>query len=266
MALKYDIAQVCRVGARRSNQDRIGSEASDEALLLVVADGMGGHPRGELAAQLAVDQLIDDFRREAQPRIARPEEFLLDAFSRAHHRIVVRANALEMPESPRTVLVACLLQDATATWLHVGDVRFYLLRNGKTVLRSRDHSYVQYLLDMGHIREQDLLIHPDRNLVTRSIGGDLPPQLPHPSGLALEPDDIVLLCSDGFWSPLEDAELEAGLRGAALQDEVDTLVGLAEARAGAQCDNVSVLAVVWNARERSAVRRGRPGADAPAQI
>jgi len=264
MAMKYDIAQVCRIGARRSNQDRIGSGASDEALLLVVADGMGGHPRGELAAQLAVDQLVDDFVREARPRVARPEAFLLDAFGRAHDRIVSEAARVKLPESPRTVLVACLLQGGTATWLHIGDVRFYLLRDGKTLLRSRDHSYVQFLLDIGRLREEDAPYHPERNLVTRCVGGDHLPELPHPVSLPLAPDDIVLLCSDGFWSPLEAAELEAGLRGNALQAEVDALVGLAEARAGAQCDNVSVLAVAWNGRERSVVRPGRPDVGAPA--
>jgi serine/threonine protein phosphatase PrpC len=262
MALKYSIARVCRIGARKSNQDRIGDWTSDEALLVVVADGMGGHPRGELAAQLAVDQLIERFVRDARPRLERPDAFLLDAFRRAHRTIGREARELGLADVPRTVLVAGVLQDGAVTWLHVGDARFYLLRGGRVVQRSRDDSYVQRLIDLGRLDEGDAIYHPDRNIVLKCIGGDEPLRLPRPLRVALETNDIVMLCSDGFWGPLGADEIARGLRGRDLDAELAELVDRAESRAGVQCDNVSVVAIAWQGRAgRARARRRTKSAD-----
>jgi serine/threonine protein phosphatase PrpC len=267
MGMKYRIAQACRIGARHSNQDRVGHSATDAAVLMVVADGMGGHPRGELAPHLSVDQLVEDFARDARPRLERPEAFLLAAFNRAHWRIAREAHALRLADEPRTVLVACVVQDGAVTWLHVGDSRFYLLRGDRVAARSRDDSFIQQLVDMGWLREEDAGFHPDRNIVVKCVGGNEPPRLQPPSRLLLEPDDVVLLCSDGFWGPLEPGALAQGLRGGDLQSEVDALVELAEARAGVQCDNVSVVALAWEeraSRGRTA-RRTKPADDLPTE-
>ena len=267
MALKHIIARDCRIGARRNNQDRIGYWASEQALLMVVADGMGGHPRGELAAQRAVDKLVEDFIREARPRLSDPEEFLLDAFGRAHQSIVTHARDIKLPDVPRTVLVACVVQDGAANWTHVGDARAYLIRHGALAARTHDHSYVQHLVDTERISEEEAGLHPERNLVLRCIGGDDAPQIPAPERLVLEKNDIVLLCSDGFWGPLTPDELAAGLPGRALQAEIDSLVRRVETRAGTQCDNVSVMAIAWQERKRRAAtaRRAKPSDDVPTQ-
>jgi PPM family protein phosphatase len=267
MALKYSIARVCRIGARTSNQDRIGDWTSDEAVLVVVADGMGGHPRGELAAQLAVDQLIEHFVRDARPRIERPDAFLLDAFRRAHRTIGREARELGLADAPRTVLVAGVLQDGAATWLHIGDARFYLLRGGRIVQRSRDDSFVQRLIDLGRLDEGDAIYHPDRNIVLKCIGGDEPLRLRRPVRVALEANDIVVLCSDGFWGPLAPDEIAGGLRGRDLDAELAALVDRAETRAGVQCDNVSVVAIAWQegAGRARARRRKKPADDLPSK-
>ncbi|MDX1374575.1 MAG: protein phosphatase 2C domain-containing protein [Burkholderiales bacterium] len=267
MASKYSIVQACRIGARQSNQDRVGHSASDAAVLMVVADGMGGHPRGELAAQLAVDQLVEDFAREAQPRIARPESFLQASFNRAHWRIIREARALRLPDEPRTVLVACVVQDGAVTWLHVGDSRFYLLRRGAVAVRSRDDSFIQQLVDMGWLREEDAGFHPDRNIVVRCVGGSEPLRLRPAQSIALEARDVVLLCSDGFWGPLAPDELAEDLPGRDLEAEVVRLVERAEQRAGVQCDNVSAVALVWKERRRraGAAQRAAPADDLPTE-
>lgn len=267
MGSKFDIAQACRIGARISNQDRIGYSESDAAVLMVVADGMGGHPRGDVAAQIAVDQLVEDFEREARPRLKRPSAFLVDGFNRAHRRIVREARAMGVRGEPRTVLVACVVQDAAATWLHVGDSRFYLLRRGKMVTRSRDDSFIQQLIDAGWLSEEDAGLHPDRNIVVRCIGGNEPLRLRRPLRVALEPNDVVLLCSDGFWGPLATGELADGLRGRDLETEVDAFVALAEKRAGRQCDNVSVVALAWKEHRRRtrAARSRKPVDDLPTE-
>jgi serine/threonine protein phosphatase PrpC len=267
MALKYSIARACRIGARRSNQDRIGDWTSDEAVLVVVADGMGGHPRGELAAQLAVDQLIEHFVRDARPRLERPDTFLLDAFRRAHRTISREARELGLADAPRTVLVAGVLQDGAVTWLHAGDARFYLLRRGRIAVRSRDDSFVQRLIDLGRLEEVDAAYHPDRNVVLKCIGGGEPLRLRRPTRVALEKNDIVVFCSDGFWGPLAPDEIAAGLRGRDLDAEVDALVRCAETRAGVQCDNVSVVAIAWQERagRARARRRMKPADDLPTE-
>lgn len=267
MGLKYRIAQACRIGARRSNQDRVGHSASDAALLMVVADGMGGHPRGELAAQLAVDQLVADFARDARPRLKRPDAFLVEAFGSAHRTIVRTARELGLADEPRTVLVACVVQGSAATWLHMGDSRFYLLRRGEVAARSRDDSYIQQLIDAGWLREEDAGFHPDRNIVVKCVGGDEPLRLRRPERVALEPDDVLVLCSDGFWGPLAPEELAKGLCGRDLDNELDALVARAEKRAGTQCDNVSVVALAWKERRRrtGATRSKTPADDLPTE-
>jgi serine/threonine protein phosphatase PrpC len=256
MPLKYSFARVCRIGARPVNQDRVGHWASAEALLTVVADGMGGHPRGELAAQIAVEQLGSEFAVRARPRLERPATFLLDAFRSVHRAITREARELKLVNPPRTVLAACVLQDGAATWLHVGDARFYLLRRGRVVLRSRDDSFIQRLIDTGRLDEESAVYHPDRNIVLKCLGGDEALRLRRPARVVLEPNDVVMLCSDGFWGPLRSEEIAQGLRGDDLQPELDALVSCAEARTGVQCDNVSVAAIALKERARR-TRRGQ---------
>jgi len=229
---------------------------------------MGGHPRGELAAQLAVDQLIEHFVRDARPRLARPDAFLLEAFRRAHRTICREARELGLADAPRTVLVAGVLQDGAVTWLHVGDARFYLMRGGRVALRSRDDSFVQRLIDLGRLEEEDAVYHPDRNIVLKCVGGDEPLRLRRPTRIALEPNDIVVLCSDGFWGPLGPDEIAGGLRGRDLDAELAALVERAETRTGVQCDNVSVVAIAWQERtgRARARRRTKPADDLPTEV
>lgn len=262
MALKYSFASICRIGARTVNQDRVGHQTSGEAALVVVADGMGGHPRGELAAQIAVDQLIEDFTEQARPKLVRPAVFLVGSFRRAHSAISRVARDMGIREAPRAVLVACVLQDGAATFLHAGDARLYLLRRGSIVLRSKDDSFVQRLIDTGRMDEEFAAVHPDRNIVLKCIGGGEVLRLRRPTRIQLEADDIVMLCSDGFWGPLLPDEIAKGLRGENLDAELNVLARRAEKRTGAQCDNVSVAAVQWEEGARRA--RGRRAA-APAE-
>ena len=129
--MKFSIYQESRQGPRKSNQDRVAYCYSRDALCMVIADGMGGHLHGEVAAQIATQFIAEAFQREAQPRIADPFKFLLDSITSAHHAIVDYANLRSLLETPRTTCVACIIQDGIAHWAHVGDSRLYLIRNGK---------------------------------------------------------------------------------------------------------------------------------------
>jgi serine/threonine protein phosphatase PrpC len=256
--MKFSLFQESRLGARSYNEDRLGHWRTDEALLLALADGMGGHARGEVAAQIALDVLGGAFRSEAQPRLASPERFLAGAIAQAHARIGDEGRRLGMVDSPRTTVVACVVQAGRAWWSFVGDSRLYLVRGGRVVARTRDHTIVQQLVDAGRIREEAVAVHPDRNKLLRCLGGPVAPALEPAESALLEKGDIVLLCSDGFWGPLTQRQLLMGLIGREFASSLAELVARAEVLAGRQCDNVSVLAIEW--QEEAAGAAGEPAA------
>jgi serine/threonine protein phosphatase PrpC len=242
--LKYSIAQDSRLGARKMNQDRVGHWSTSGALLMVVADGLGGHLHGEIAAQIAIDHLAATFQREARPKLAHPGDFLSREILAAHVAILREAETRQLSDVPRTVLVACLVQDGVAYWAHIGDSRLYLFRKGRIMARTRDHSVVQLLVDEGRIREEAVATHPERNRLLQCLGGFQAPRLEGASE-RLAKDDIMLLCSDGLWGPLNQRQMLNALLSRPLDEAIASLVALAETRAGPDCDNTSVVAMIW---------------------
>ena len=248
--MKYTIFQDTRIGKRPYQQDRIAHWRTRDALFLAVADGMGGHAHGDVAAQIAVQCLGSAFRNEANPRIVDPDNFLFRTIGRAHAMIVHQTqreglSARDLSNSPRTTVVACLVQEGYAFWSFVGDSRLYVIRGGRIVTRTRDHTPVQMLIDAGRIREEAAATHPDRNKLLQCLGGPHAPRVEPTAHARLALNDIVLLCSDGFWGPLTQRQLLAGLLGKDIKRAFPELIDLAENRAGARCDNVSVLAIEW---------------------
>jgi PPM family protein phosphatase len=256
--MKYAVVQETRIGTRRINQDRIGCWSSSACLVMAVADGLGGHLHGEIAAELAIRLIGAAFEREARPRVADPAAFLARSIGAGHAAIVRDAEKRGLPDTPRTVLVACVVQDGFAHWMHIGDSRLYLIRQGRIVHRTRDHTVVQQLVDDGRIREEAVTSHPERNRLLQCLGGY---QAPRPEPMAserLERNDIVLLCSDGFWGPLTQRQMLHALMARDLSVAIPELVTLAEHRAGRECDNVSVLAMTWDEEHVSASAAPEP--------
>jgi serine/threonine protein phosphatase PrpC len=242
---KPTIVQASRVGAREKNEDRVGHWTSPGAVLMAVADGLGGHLHGELAAQLAIDVLGAAFTAEARPLLADPAAFLERSLAAGHAAIVREAHTKALPEHPRTVLAASVVQDGRVHWTHIGDCRFYLLRAGKVVARSRDHTVVQKLIDEGRIPEEMAGMHPLRNRLLQCLGGYETPQIEPVASAQLASGDVVLLCSDGFWGPLPQGEMVQALRSRPLGEAIPELVAAAEATAGFDSDNISVVAMRW---------------------
>jgi PPM family protein phosphatase len=243
--MNFAIAHGTRIGGRRINQDRLGHWSTAQCLLMAVADGLGGHPHGEVAAELAIRILGAAFEREARPTIEDPHAFLFRTIGAAHTEILRVGEQMELSDTPRTVLVACIVQDGTAYWTHVGDSRLYIVRNGQIAHRTRDHTVVQELVDAGRIREEAAMTHPERNRLLQCLGGY---QIPKPDPTSRAPlgrNDIVLLCSDGFWNPLTQRQLLHALMTRELAPAVEELVDLAERRAGPSSDNVTVVAMRW---------------------
>jgi serine/threonine protein phosphatase PrpC len=260
--VKYAIAQETRLGARRMNQDRIGFWSTSSALLMAVADGLGGHLYGEVAAQLAIELLGASFEREARPRLTDPGAFLERAMNAGHAAILREAQKRGLPDTPRTVIVACVVQDGIAHWTHVGDSRLYLFRQGRILHRTRDHTVVQQLMDEGRIREEAMSTHPERNRLLQCLGGYQAPRPEPGASERLAMNDIVVLCSDGFWGPLTQRQMLHALLTRELKDAIPELVTLAEHRAGRECDNVSVLAMTWG-EEAMVQAPSSPGVTVP---
>ncbi len=244
--MKCAIAQVSHIGRRPSNQDRLGHWRTSHAVLLVAADGMGGHAHGEYAAELALRYAEAAFRREASPRLAEPARFLRAAAMGAHAALLQEAKALDLADNPRTTFVACLVQEGQACWVHVGDSRLYLVRGGAVLARTIDHTLVQQLVDEGRIAPEEARGHPQRNRLLHCLGGVRAPQVGAIGEARLERNDVLLLCTDGLWEPLRDRQIVAGLENADLQEGVSRLARLASERAGADGDNVSALALAWH--------------------
>jgi serine/threonine protein phosphatase PrpC len=239
------IIQASRIGARELNEDRVAHWVAPASVLMAVADGLGGHMHGEIAAQLAVDVVGAAFRLEAKDKLDDPAVFLTRAFAAAHAAILDEARKRDLPDTPRTVIAACVVQDGQAFWSHIGDCRFYLLRSGRIVSRTRDHTVVQRLVDEGRIREEAMATHPHRNRLLQCLGGAQTPQAEPPAQARLAKDDILLLCSDGFWGPLPTRQMMHALLSRPLAEAIPELMALAETAAGAECDNISVVAMTW---------------------
>ena len=244
--MKFSIFQESRLGSRKINQDRIGYCYSRDALLMVVADGMGGHLQGELAAQIAVQFLTGVFQREARTRLGDPARFLHQGLSDVHEAILDCTRTRNLPESPRTTCVACVVQDGVATWAHVGDSRLYHMRNGRILAQTRDHSKVQWLVDTGRLREESVRSHPERNKVLNCLGGTRPPQVDLSHRNHLADGDALVLCTDGLWGALTPGMLTGVLAKQALRKAMPALLDLAQNRAGRACDNLSVVAMGWS--------------------
>ena len=255
--MNYTLVQEQRIGMRDTNQDYAVHDATDQAMLLTVADGMGGYYGGELAAEIAVGSIWHSFSNEAQPILAEPDVFLECALARAHAAIQSYARERDLPEVPRTVIVACVVQKGYACWSHVGDARLYLVRDGRIKAQTKDHTSVQALVDAGEILADQAYSHPESSRMLQSLGAPDAP-VPGPGASArLQRDDILLLCSDGFWGPLRTNQLLKGLKGPSLKRSILELSDIAERRAGAHSDNLTVLAVQW--RDTSASAPGGHG-------
>lgn len=242
--MELDTAQVSLIGHRRDNQDRAEVLFGDDSLLAIVADGMGGHARGDLAAETAVVSLVNRFRQLRKHPLP-PEEFLKTALAEAHQEVVGLGVGMRPQTRPGTIIVCALVTGDDLRWAHVGDSRAYHIRDGHVLTRTQDQSVVGALLAAGEITAEEALLHPDRNMVEYCLGvEEKTPPIPASEPRVMKPDDIVLLCTDGMWSQLGEAFVAERLSQA--KDLQITLQSLAEdaVRSGyPQSDNVTAIAL-----------------------
>jgi serine/threonine protein phosphatase PrpC len=250
--MKFSVFQVSRKGGREKNEDRMGYCYTRESGLFVLADGMGGHPEGEVAAQLALQTVSALYQKEARPIVDNPSDFLSASLMAAHHQIIRYAGEKGMLDTPRTTLVAAVVQGTSATWVHCGDSRLYVVRDGELVTRTRDHSYLEQQSMAGVVR----LDRINRNILFTCLGSPTRPVFDVTGPVTLQHGDKILLCSDGLWGSLSDPDIVRHLSEKSVSEAVPDLVEHALRIGGDHSDNVTVIALEWETPDSFESTRG----------
>lgn len=245
--MRFAVYQLSRKGGRENNEDRVGYTYTRDAGLFALADGMGGHPEGEVAAQLALQTLSALFQRDARPRLADPLRWLHDGIMAGHHQILRYASERGLLDTPRTTVVACVMQGGAAWWAHCGDSRLYLVRGDRLVARTRDHSYSELQETLAHV--VPMADRYNRNVLYTCLGSPGRPIVDAAGPVALQSGDRLLLCSDGLWGSVPDTGIASRLARLTISDAVPDLVEQALRVAGEKSDNVTALAIEWEAAE-----------------
>jgi PPM family protein phosphatase len=247
--MRFSVYQVSRKGGREKNEDRMGYCYTRDSGLFALADGMGGHPEGEVASQLALQTLAAMFQRDAKPSLKDPLRFLHDAVIAGHHQLLRYATERALIDTPRTTVVACVLQGNAAYWAHCGDSRLYLVRGDKLIARTRDHSYTELQETLAQVVPVGERFN--RNVLFTCLGSPGKPVIDTAGPMLLQPGDRVLLCSDGLWGSVTDAEITTQLAQRPISDAVPELVEQALRNAGPKSDNVTVISMEWESAEDS---------------
>lgn len=245
--MKIEYAKVSALGDRQDNQDRAAVVVAEDAAIMLVFDGMGGHENGAQAAEIGLKIVQDLFMASDLP-LFDPQGFLYMAMARAHDEVVKIGADLAVDFRPRATCAVCLIQENGSWWGHIGDSRIYHLRQGKMISRSRDHSHVEVLIQEGAITEEEALDHPMRNFVECCIGGDAPvPDMSITRKMPLQPGDVLLACTDGLWSGIPDQEMaEVATRSISnLADNLKALSVKALTMNAPYSDNTTGTALQW---------------------
>ena len=255
--MKYQITQYSLRGARPLNEDRVGYAERDNAVLMAVADGLGGHRGGEVAAEILVQTLMHSFQSLRQPVIQRPSAFLALGILQAHHAIIRRGQASQTPIEPRTTCVTCLVQNGYAYWAHVGDSRLYLIRQNHVLLRTQDHTAIEEMHQGGLLTEQEMLDHPQKSHLLNCLGGGVTPTISVGEETLLQPGDMLLACTDGLWEAFAPEEIARYLKAPALDEGMEEMLYAAVRKMKHGCDNVSAVCLRWeDAMSKSAPLQG----------
>lgn len=228
-------------GARATNQDALGDASSGTRACFVLADGAGGHSGGEVAAATVVRTMLTAFSAAPTAPLADHAQHALTAVSAAQSQ---HPDQGDMSATVAAVLIDCA--SAHAQWLHLGDSRIYLFRQARLLAQTKDHSVTQQFIDAGLARADQLRQHAQRNMLFAAVGahGDTAPSS---STHTLVPGDAILVCSDGLWEWVLEAQMEAMLAKAdsssAWLDAMCAIAEPANAASGKARDNYSAYAV-----------------------
>lgn len=257
--MKFSVFQVSRKGGRDKNEDRMGYCYTRQSGLFLLADGMGGHPQGEVAAQLALQAISAMFQKEATPTLPDIAAFLTSAAMAAHRQILRYSIEKGMLDTPRTTIVAAVVQAGAVTWLHCGDSRLYLVRQGELLARTRDHSFLeQSKTPTAGLKLPEVT---NRNVLFTCLGSPTKPVFDIAAPMVLQQGDKLMLCSDGLWGSLSDEEITYHLGHKPVSEAVPDLVEKALTKAGDSSDNVTCIALEWETPDGFESTRGSISTD-----
>lgn len=243
MSLKIETCVAQHVGDRAEQQDRIALFPHPQRrgmLMAVVADGMGGHSGGAIAAEQVVHKARELFGEYA-PNGDPARNLLRSVIDEAH--LMIKLARYTTEHDPHTTAAVLMLQPGRIDWAYCGDTRVYHFRGDRLVARTADHSYVAELVRQGKINEHQALHHPQRSVLMHCLGADRQPRVDFGELTPLGDNDTLLLCSDGLWSYFSDAELGGVLAVHSPREAAEILVERARGRAAGQGDNLSVAII-----------------------
>lgn len=231
-----------KVGERENNEDNIGMFQAGEEYCFALADGLGGHGKGEVASGIAVEQAVAAF---AQAQTV-SEEVIHTAFQNGQKAILEAQRADRSASDMKTTFVYLLVGKEEIRWAHIGDSRLYRFERGRLAERTLDHSVPQMLVAAGQLKEKQIRHHPDRNRLLRVMGVDWEEpryQLGGPAAPAA--GQAFLLCSDGFWEWIDEKKMTSALKKSGSPQEwlqrMEEII-LKQGR-GKNMDNYSAIAV-----------------------
>jgi serine/threonine protein phosphatase PrpC len=243
MSVIIDACAAQHQGDRKEQQDRVAILAHARlkgVALAVVADGMGGHTGGALAAEQVIHTAknnLDHF----SPNEETPQ-FMLENSMREAHTMIKAARFIN-EKDPHSTAVLLLLQPGKLTWGHCGDSRLYRFSGDQLLSRSIDHSYVEHLLSSGKITPEQALTHPNRNILLTSLGGQDEPKFTISESYELKGGENFVLCSDGLWAYFDDAEMGGIVAAYSARQASEILLERARERGAGGGDNIS-LAII----------------------
>ena len=250
---RLSVVTATHKGDREYQQDKVEvlqHPYEKHCLMVIVADGMGGRSGGAMAATQVVEsarELLKQFDTKQDSPSAMLRQIVADAHA------VIRMLKVSSELDPHSTIAAHLvLPNGACHWVHSGDSRIYHFRKGRLVSRSRDHSYVQELLDQGEISEQQAIGHEQSNLLTGCLGMDMDPPIALSSIAQLQVGDVILSCTDGLWPYFPDTELAKMVAALTPADACKQLLSLARTRAAGGGDNVSLAIVKVGAKSKPA--------------
>ena len=232
------------IGLKRTvNEDRvIVIERPDNLLLAVLADGMGGHNAGDVASEMAIDLMKTQFINASTDQLTSPEQrlqWLQDAVSHANNEIYQYSLSNEGCNGMGTTLISCVIDGTSCIIAHVGDSRVYYFTEQEATLITRDHSYVNALIDKGAISEEEAENHPNKNFIVKALGTESTIE-PDFYEFPIAAESFVLICSDGLSNKLSTDEMAAILTlPKTLDEKGKMLVQLANDSGGE--DNISLI-------------------------
>ena len=228
---------------RKNNQDFAGYFKNEQDILLaVLCDGMGGHKAGDVASEMAVSHLGDAWKRNNLTDVDAITEWIQEHINKENERIVEKSSQYPDLEGMGTTLVAAALVKNVFIIANIGDSRAYQVMHGNLKQITDDHSLVNELLKSGEITTEAAMQHPQKNILTRSLGVAKKVEVDVMTIPVLE-GDLLLLCSDGLTNMVNDNEIEkiVNISDATIEEKVLSLISLANARGG--YDNITVILI-----------------------